>query len=137
LRRPQTGKVLLADANYSHSTNASPRAALIHLNVQPGLVTADQVLGPVLAAVPVEAAVPVLAAVPVEAVHVMQPDEGPEPDVFGIYRAQLGPELPLRPLGRWGRCGRWGGWSSTPPAGNPTWPFAWRPGTTGCTPTSC
>src|SRR6266700_2290785 len=43
------GKVLLADANYSHSTNASPRAALIHLNVRPGLVTVDQVLGPVLA----------------------------------------------------------------------------------------
>jgi len=82
------GKVLLADANYSHSTNASPRAALIHLNVRPGLVTVDQVLGPVL------------AAVPVEAVHVMQPDEGPEPEVFATYRTQLGPELPLQPLGR-------------------------------------
>jgi L-fucose mutarotase len=44
------GKVLLADANYSPSTNASPRAALIRLNVRPGLVTVDQVLGPVLAA---------------------------------------------------------------------------------------
>jgi L-fucose mutarotase len=82
------GKVLLADANYSHSTNASPRAALVYLNVRPGLVTVDQVLGPVL------------AAVPVEAVHVMRPDEGPEPEVFGTYRAQLGPDLPLQPLGR-------------------------------------
>jgi L-fucose mutarotase len=35
------GKVLIADANYSHSTNAHPRAALIHLNVRPGLVTVD------------------------------------------------------------------------------------------------
>jgi L-fucose mutarotase len=42
-------RVLLADANYSHSTNVSPRAALIHLNLRPGLVTVDQVLEPVLA----------------------------------------------------------------------------------------
>jgi L-fucose mutarotase len=82
------GKVLIADANYSHATNVSPRAALIHLNLRPGLVTVDQVLEPVL------------AAVPVEAVHVMQPDEGPEPEVFAAYRALLGPGVPLRPLGR-------------------------------------
>jgi L-fucose mutarotase len=82
------GKVLIADANYSHSTNVSPRAALIYLNLRPGLVTVDQVLGPVL------------AAVPVEAVQVMRPDQGPEPEVFGVYREQLGPELPLQPMGR-------------------------------------
>jgi L-fucose mutarotase len=82
------GKVLIADANYSHSTNVSPRAALIHLNLRPGLVTVDQVLEPVL------------AAVPVEAVHVMRPDEGDDPDVFGRYRKLLGPGLPLQPLGR-------------------------------------
>ncbi len=81
-------RVLLADANYSHSTNVSPRAALIHLNLRPGLVTVDQVLEPVL------------AAVPVEAVHVMRPDEGDDPDVFGRYRELLGPGLPLQPLGR-------------------------------------
>ena len=82
------GQVLIADANYSHSTNVNSRAALIHLNLRPGLVTVDQVLEPVLAAVPVEAA------------HVMRPDEGPEPTVFGTYQALLGPELPLQPLGR-------------------------------------
>jgi L-fucose mutarotase len=49
-------KVLLADANYSHVTNIGPRATLIHLNLRPGLVTVDQVLEPLLAAVPVEAA---------------------------------------------------------------------------------
>ena len=37
-------RVLIADANYSHSTNVYPGAALIHLNVRPGLVTVDQVL---------------------------------------------------------------------------------------------
>ena len=82
------GKVLIADANYSHSTNTGPRAALIHLNVRPGLVTVDQVLGPVLAAVPVEAA------------HVMRPDEGPEPAVFAAYRELLGPAVPLQRLNR-------------------------------------
>jgi L-fucose mutarotase len=82
------GKVLIADANYSHSTNTGPRAELIHLNVRPGLVTVDDVLAPVLAAVPVEAA------------HVMRPHDGPEPEVFGIYRALLGPAVPLQPLGR-------------------------------------
>jgi L-fucose mutarotase len=82
------GRVLIADANYSHSTNVSPRATLIHLNVRPGLVTVDQVLEPVL------------AAVPIEAVAVMRPDDGSTPDVFGRYRELLGPDLPLEPLGR-------------------------------------
>jgi len=44
------GKVLIADANYSHSTNAGPRATLIYLNLRPGLVTVDQVLAPTLRA---------------------------------------------------------------------------------------
>src|SRR5580692_6827120 len=42
------------------------------------MVRVDQVLEPVLAAVPVEAA------------HVMTPDEGPEPGVFGTYQGLLG-----------------------------------------------
>ena len=49
------GKVLIADANYSASTNVNPAAARIHLNVRPGLVTVADVLEPVLATVPVEA----------------------------------------------------------------------------------
>jgi len=82
------GRVLLADANYSHSTNISPHADLIHLNVRPGLVTVDQVLEPVL------------ASVPVEAVAVMRPDDGAAPAVFSRYRELLGDDLPLQPLGR-------------------------------------
>ena len=81
-------RVLIADANYSHATNVSPRAAVIHLNVRPGLVTVDQVLEPVL------------AAVPVEAVTVMRPDDGSTPAVFARYRELLGPGLDLEPLGR-------------------------------------
>jgi L-fucose mutarotase len=82
------GKILLADANYSPSTNANPAAAMIYLNLRPGLVTVDQVLEPVL------------AAVPVEAVTVMRPDDGSTPAVFARYRELLGENLPLRPLGR-------------------------------------
>ena len=82
------GRVLIADGNYPASTNVNPRAALIHLNVRPGLLSVDQVLGPVLAAVPVEAA------------HVMSPLSGPEPEAFGGFRELLGPSLPLQVLGR-------------------------------------
>jgi L-fucose mutarotase len=82
------GRVLLADANYSHSTNVSPAATLVHLNLRPGLVTVDQVLEPLLAAVPVEAAT------------VMRPDDGSTPAVFARYRELLGEDLPLQALGR-------------------------------------
>jgi L-fucose mutarotase len=81
-------RVLIADANYSHSTNVYPGAALIHLNVRPGLVTVDQVLEPVV------------DLVPVESVSVMQPDDGSTPEAFGRYRELLGDRLPLQPLGR-------------------------------------
>jgi L-fucose mutarotase len=80
--------VLIADANYSHSTNVYPGAALIHLNVRPGLVTVDQVLEPVV------------DLVPVESVSVMQPDDGSTPEAFARYRELLGDRLPLQPLGR-------------------------------------
>ncbi len=88
-------RVLIADANYSHSTNVHPSAALIHLNLRPGLVTVEDVLGPVLAAVPVEAAA------------VMRPDDGSTPEVFARYARLLGQDLELAPLGRqdfYARC---------------------------------
>lgn len=72
------GRVLIADANYSHSTNAHPRAALIHLNLRPGLVTVDQVLEPIIAIVPIESAT------------VMQPDDGSTPEAFARYQELLG-----------------------------------------------
>jgi L-fucose mutarotase len=82
------GKVLIADANYSVSTNVNPRATLIHLNVRPGLVTVAQVLEPVI------------ATIPIEAVTVMTPDDGSTPEVFGRYRETLGNDLPLAQIGR-------------------------------------
>ncbi|SKC80576.1 RbsD/FucU domain-containing protein [Krasilnikoviella flava] len=49
-------RVLLADANYPHSTGARLGAARVHLNLRPGLLTVDQVLEVLLDAVPVESA---------------------------------------------------------------------------------
>jgi L-fucose mutarotase len=80
------GRVLLADANYSHSTNVHPGAARIYLNLRPGLLTVDQVLEPVLSAVQVESAA------------VMRPDEGGTPEAWDRYRELLGDGL--QPLGR-------------------------------------
>jgi L-fucose mutarotase len=82
------GRVLIADANYSHSTNSHPRAELIFLNLRPGLLTVDQVLEPVLAAVPVESAT------------VMRPDDGSAPAAWDGYRRLLGERLALQPLDR-------------------------------------
>ena len=84
------GKVLIADANYSASTNANPAAARIHLNVRPGLVTVADVLEPVL------------ATVPVEAVTVMTPDGGGTPEVWSVYHEMLPAALNLRHLDRFG-----------------------------------
>ena len=82
------GKILIADANYPNSTKACPQAQIIYLNLRPGLVTVDQVLEPLLAAVPVEAAT------------VMRPDDGSTPAAFSQYHEMLGGEPPLERLGR-------------------------------------
>jgi L-fucose mutarotase len=81
-------KILLADSNYAHRTNIHDRATLIHLNLRPGLVTIDEVLEPVL------------SAIPVEAVHTMLPDDGSTPDAWTDYERALGADLPLQPLAR-------------------------------------
>jgi L-fucose mutarotase len=75
-------RVLIADANYSHSTNISPQATLIHLNLRPGLVTVDQVLEPVL------------ELIPVEAVTLMQPDDRSTPPVWALYTELFNALLP-------------------------------------------
>jgi L-fucose mutarotase len=43
---------------------------------------------------------PVIATIPIEAVTVMHPDDGSTPAVFARYGEMLGPDLPLRSLGR-------------------------------------
>jgi L-fucose mutarotase len=81
-------KVLIADANYAHRTNIHHRAELVHLNLRPGLLTVDQILEPLLTAVPIEEA------------HAMRPDDLSTPPVWTDYERLLGPDLPLKPLAR-------------------------------------
>ncbi len=81
-------KVLIADANYAHSTNVHPDAQRVFLNLRPGLVAVDDILETLLTAVPVEAA------------HVMQPEDGSTPQAFTRYRELLGSELALQSLER-------------------------------------
>ena len=80
-------QVLIADGNYPLLTRTHPAAHRVYLNLAPDLVRVTDVL-----AVLVE-------AIPIEAVHVMRPDSGDEPSIFGEFRAQL-PAVELEALGR-------------------------------------
>ncbi|WP_129790118.1 RbsD/FucU family protein [Promicromonospora panici] len=79
-------RVLLADANYPHSTGARPGAARVHLNLRPGLVTVEQVLEVLLDAVPLEsAAVMVPGGVSGDVVGAGEPIP-----VHAVFRAAMG-----------------------------------------------
>ncbi len=80
-------QVLIADGNYPLLTRSSPGAHRVHLNLAPGLVTVTDVLRVLVEAIPIEAA------------HVMGPDNGEEPAVFGEFRGML-PGTELQRLGR-------------------------------------
>jgi len=89
-------RVLLADANYPHSTGARPGAARVHLNLRPGLLTVDQVLEVLLDAVPVEsAAVMVPGGVAGDVVAA-----GEEIPAHTGYRELLGPDVGWEELDR-------------------------------------
>ncbi|HEX9373778.1 MAG TPA: RbsD/FucU family protein [Roseiflexaceae bacterium] len=80
-------QVLIADGNYPFATRSNPDARRVYLNLAPDLLPATDVLA-------------VLAdAIPVEAAHVMVPEAGEEPPIFGEFRALL-PELDLYALRR-------------------------------------
>jgi L-fucose mutarotase len=79
--------VLIADGNYPLATRSSPDACRVYLNLEPGRLTVTEVLE-------------VIAdAIPVEAVHVMGPDDGSEPSIYGDFRRLL-PDNQLTRLGR-------------------------------------
>lgn len=80
-------KVLITDANYPASTQVGDNAAVVYLNLAPGMPTATDVLDVLLTAIPVEDAA------------VMEPESGPEPSIFKEFRQQL-PEIPLTMLSR-------------------------------------
>ncbi|GIF65611.1 transporter [Asanoa ishikariensis] len=79
--------ILISDGNYPHSTGTKPGADVVFLNLRPGLVAVDDILTTVLTAIPVESA------------FVMRPADGPEPDIFPVFRQHLDP-VPLTALDR-------------------------------------
>jgi L-fucose mutarotase len=81
-------KVLIADGNYPFGSGGPAEARRVYLNLAPGLLSATDVLKVLVQAIPIEAA------------EVMLPADGPEPAIFAEFRALLGRELQLRPLGR-------------------------------------
>jgi L-fucose mutarotase len=66
--------VLIADGNYPFTTGANPLADRVYLNLAPGILKVTDVMR-------------VLAeAIPIEAVHVMMPDNAPEPAIYREFR---------------------------------------------------
>jgi L-fucose mutarotase len=70
-------QVLIADGNYPFETRSNPNARRVFLNLAPGLLTATDVLAVLVDAIPIEVA------------HVMVPDVGEEPAIFGEFRSIL------------------------------------------------
>jgi L-fucose mutarotase len=90
--------VLIADGNYPVSSKKGPNAAVVSLNLMPGVVTCSQVLQAVLTAVPIEAA------------RTMQPETtGPyaldsDPPVWADYQhllRQAGLKFDLTRVEKW------------------------------------
>ncbi len=81
-------QVLIADGNYPFSTGSNPAARKVYLNLARGSAPVDEVLKVLVDAIVVEAA------------HVMMPAEGPEPPIFGAFRAVLPGGVSLQALGR-------------------------------------
>jgi L-fucose mutarotase len=82
-RAGHSAKVLIADGNYPASTKRPSGAALVSLNLSPGVVDCVQVLSAVAAAIPIEAAA------------VMRPERtGPyameeDPEIWQAFRTVL------------------------------------------------
>jgi L-fucose mutarotase len=81
-------RILIADANYPHSTGAPAAAARIALNLRPGLLTVDQILKVLIDAVPIEAAATMATA------------DGTESPAVQGYRELLGPDVAFEAHGR-------------------------------------
>jgi L-fucose mutarotase len=69
--------VLIADGNYPFQTRANPLAERVYLNFTPGLLSVTDVLKGLVEAIPIEAA------------HVMTPDDGSTPSIFGSFQRLL------------------------------------------------
>ena len=80
-------KILIADGNYPLATTTG-NAEKIWVSLSPGIPTVTDVLAALQSIINVEAAA------------VMQPSEGPDPEIFKEFESML-PELELQKLGRY------------------------------------
>jgi L-fucose mutarotase len=81
-------QVLIADGNFPFSVFAPARAAIVYLNLKPGLVTVTDVIAVLVDTIPVESAI------------VMVPQDGTVPSIFDEFKHLLPPNMELTPLGR-------------------------------------
>lgn len=79
-------RILIADGNYPLNSKTGD-AEKIWVSLSPGIPTVTDVLDALQSIINVEAAA------------VMQPSEGPEPEIFKEFESRL-PEMELRKLGR-------------------------------------
>lgn len=80
-------QILLSDGNFPHVTGSNPAAARIYLNLAPDLLTVDQVLEVLVAAIPIE-----------EAAYMSTADGGDAPAVTA-YKERL-KDVPFRSFDR-------------------------------------
>lgn len=91
-------KILIADGNYPASTKRGPHAAVVSLNLAPGIVTVGQVLRTLLTAVPIDHVNTM--GIPADDPYARQG----EPPVWADYRAiiaESGLPLKLEPVLKW------------------------------------
>lgn len=81
-------RILIADGNYPLAEKTG-NAKKIYLGLKRGLPTVTDVLEQLHTMINIEAA------------SVMVPDEGPEPEIFSEFRAELGENVTLEPMGRY------------------------------------
>ena len=84
-------KILLADANYPHTTGVNPRCELVSLNLAPGLLDVSQVLDVLKRTIPIERAEIMTPAPDADPVEIPIHDE---------FRAAL-PGVEFGELSRW------------------------------------
>ncbi|MDZ4860663.1 MAG: RbsD/FucU family protein [Candidatus Hydrogenedentes bacterium] len=80
-------RVLITDGNYPASTRIGDNAALVYLNLSPGLLKVTDILSVLTTAIPIEDAA------------VMEPEDGPEPPIFRDF-AHLLTGIELTRFGR-------------------------------------
>ncbi len=80
-------RILIADGHFPCSTHTNPAAAMIHLNLRPGLLNVDDVLETLLEAVPIEHAT-------------VMSSNGPSIAAHDGYRAALGTHVPFQQVER-------------------------------------